>query len=209
MELLLSIVVSYLIGTIPSSYIIVKLFGKKDIFEHGSGNPGALNSFETTGSRAIGISVLILDLVKGVAAAILAYYLSGGFYIPFMAGLVWVIIGNNYNIFFGGKGGRGLAVAAGAFGAVSPYFVVTWLVMWLAGYYIVRKNVHIANGIALIGAMILVFSTPDAMYELFSFFPVTDYLALKITFSLGCFVILIRHFKPLRELAQSDNKEEK
>lgn len=208
MDLLLSIIVCYLIGAIPTSFLIVKIFGKKNVFEAGSGNPGALNSFESTGSRAIGISVLILDVLKGMLAAYVAKQIAGEFYLPYIAGLIWVIIGHNYNLFFGGKGGRGLATAAGAFGMVSPYIVFTWLMMWVAGYYIVRRNVHIANGLALIGSMILVFSTPDAMYEITGIIPVSDMFGLKIGYSLACTVILLRHIQPLKELARNDNKSE-
>jgi acyl phosphate:glycerol-3-phosphate acyltransferase len=201
MELLLSIIICYLIGTIPTSYLLVKFFGGKNIFESGSGNPGALNSYESTGKKGIGVAVLIFDVLKGIIAAVVAYQIAGGAHLPYLAGLIWVIIGNNYNIFFGGRGGRGLAVAAGAFGMVSPYIVITWLVMWAGGYYIIRKNVHIANGLALIGSMILVFSTPDAMYEITGILPVSDIFALKIAYSIACIVILMRHIKPLKELA--------
>lgn len=203
MELILSIIICYLIGAIPTSYLIVKTFGGKNIYDLGSGNPGALNSYESTGNRNIGLAVLILDFVKGALAAYVAYKISNGAYLPFMAGLIWVIIGHNYNIFFGGKGGRGLATAAGAFGMISPYIVITWVVVWFAGYYVVRRNVHIANGIALLGSTILIFSTPEAMYSIASVLPVSDIMALKLTYSFACIVILMRHIEPLKEFAKS------
>ncbi|MFA5513219.1 MAG: glycerol-3-phosphate acyltransferase [Candidatus Kapaibacterium sp.] len=205
MELVITIIVCYFIGAIPSSYLLVKFFGKKNIFQEGSGNPGALNSYESTDNKYIGTSVLLLDILKGIAAAYFAYSIAGNNYVPFLAGLIWVIIGNNYNIFFGLKGGRGLAVAAGAFGAASPYFVFTWLIMWLTSYFMIKKNVHVANAIALIAAPILVFSTADAMLDISGILTVGDKTALKITYSLSCFVILIRHFKPLREFALKNN----
>ncbi len=206
MELILSIIICYLIGAIPTSFLIVKLFGGKNIYESGSGNPGALNSYESTGSRGIGIAVLILDFVKGALAAIVAYKISGDTYLPFMAGLIWVIIGHNYNVFFGGRGGRGLATAAGAFIMVSPYIIITWLIVWAGGYYILRRNVHIANGIALLGSTILIFSTPEAMYSIASALPVSDIMALKLTYSFACIVILMRHIEPLKELARNSER---
>lgn len=207
MDLLISIVVSYFIGAIPTSFILVKIFGGKNIFESGSGNAGALNSYETTGNKAIGISVLLIDFFKGALAAFVGYNISGEGYLPFMASLIWVLIGHNYNIFFRGKGGRGLATAAGAFAMVSPYFVVTWLIVWVAGYYVVRKNVHIANGIALLGSTILIFSTPDAMFAIASILQTTDLFALKLTYSFASIVILLRHIEPLKELARNSESQ--
>jgi glycerol-3-phosphate acyltransferase PlsY len=201
MELFIIIILTYLIGTIPNSYLIVRIFGKKNILESGSGNPGALNSYESTGNKYIGIAVLLADLVKGAIAGYLSYRIAGNNYLPYMSGLVWVIIGHNYNIFFGGKGGRGLATAAGVFGIVTPMIVITWLVMWALGYFVIQKNVHIANAIALIGSPILVFSTPSALFLITEILPVPDILSLKITFTVACIVILLRHIKPLKEIA--------
>ncbi|MDT3740300.1 MAG: glycerol-3-phosphate acyltransferase [Candidatus Kapabacteria bacterium] len=206
MNLMIIIVLTYLIGTIPTSYLVVKFRKGINIFESGSGNPGALNSYESTGSKRIGIIVLLLDVLKGVLAGWLSYKISGQDYLPFMAGLIWVIIGHNYNIFFGGRGGRGLATAAGAFGIVNPFIVLTWLVMWAFGYYVIQKNVHIANAIALIGAPILIFSTPAAMFGITQILPVPDVMALKITFALACFVIILRHIKPIKDFVGIEEK---
>ncbi|GAB1372376.1 hypothetical protein MASR1M45_24380 [Candidatus Kapaibacterium sp.] len=200
MELFLSIVIAYLVGTFPSSYLLVKYFGNKNIHESGSGNPGALNSYESTGSRGIGAGVLILDFIKGAVAAYITFLIGGNDYLPFMVGIIWVIIGHNYNVFFGGKGGRGLATAAGAFAIISPYIVITWLVMWAMGYYVIRKNVHVANAIALVGAPILLFSSPSKILEITNMVPVNDFFAVKLAFALACLLILLRHIKPLKEL---------
>lgn len=202
MELLLKIIVCYLIGTIPTSYLLVKYHSGKDIHEIGSGNPGALNSFESTGNKTIGVAVLTLDFIKGAFASWLASmdWFGNNSYLPFMAGILWVIIGHNYNLFFGGRGGRGLATAAGAFGIINPFFVVSWLISWVLGYYIVQKNVHIANTIALIASPILMFSTPDGIHKIFGIINVNDIFALKITFAIACFIIILRHIKPLKDL---------
>lgn len=202
MEIFLNIIISYLIGCIPSSYIIVKLTTGINIFEHGSGNPGALNSYESTGKKSIGIYVLIIDFLKGALAAYLSYLIAGST-IALYAGIIWVVIGNNYNIFFKGKGGRGLAVAAGAFAAVNPFIVVIWLLMWITVYFAISKNVHIANAAALIAAPILFFSSPSAIIELTNILQINDLLHLKITFALVCFIIVLRHIKPLKLLSET------
>ncbi len=201
MLILLILVISYLIGTIPSSFIIVKIFDKKNIFESGTGNPGAMNSYEVTGRKSIGFLVLIADLLKGILAAYISFLLAKNDIKLLMVGLIWVVIGHNYNIFFSGKGGRGLATAAGTFGILNPMFVVSWLISWLLGYFVIQKNVHIANAIALLGGPILVFSTPSELFQITEILHVSQIFTLKIAYTIVCFIILLRHIKPLKELA--------
>lgn len=208
MLIILIIIITYLIGAIPSSYLIVKLLDKKDIFANGTGNPGAMNSYEVTGKKHIGAIVLIADVLKGILAAYLSTLIAGEDIRAQMIGLIWVVIGNNYNLFFSGKGGRGLATAAGAFGIINPMLVVSWLVAWAMGYNIIQKNVHIANTIALIGGPLLVFSSPTELFEITQIIPVASMFSLKITYTIVCFIIIFRHIKPLKELAGIKEKED-
>ncbi|MEL6326720.1 MAG: glycerol-3-phosphate 1-O-acyltransferase PlsY [Cyanobacteria bacterium J06626_23] len=65
------LLVGYLLGSIPTGYVVAKLAKGIDIRQHGSGNPGATNVFRTVGKRA-GITVLVIDLIKGLSAVLLA-----------------------------------------------------------------------------------------------------------------------------------------
>jgi acyl phosphate:glycerol-3-phosphate acyltransferase len=57
--------IGYLLGSIPTAYIFVKVFNGIDIRKAGSGNVGALNAYEVSGSPLIGLSVLLIDVMKG------------------------------------------------------------------------------------------------------------------------------------------------
>lgn len=199
LENFLVIVTSYLIGTIPTAYLIVKLFAKKDVLVEGTGNVGAMNSYDVTGKRYVGFLVFLLDALKGFAAVYLAQYLFGNKFIYSSLATIWVVLGHNYNAFLSFKGGRGLASSVGALSAISPFAVALWGLMWITGYFVIKKDVHIANTVALAGTPILVFSAPNEVINLTStmgYFKAIDY---KILLLVLCGIILIRHIKPMLE----------
>ncbi len=115
---------SYLLGSIPFSILISRIFKKIDIREYGSKNPGASNVFRVVGPVA-GTIVLILDIGKGfVAVFFLANLLGDGtvlspIYLQLLAG-VSVILGHIFSIFVRFRGGKGIAVGAGALLALIP-----------------------------------------------------------------------------------------
>lgn len=129
-------VVSYLIGSVNFSIILSKIIGKKDIRESGSGNAGATNMLRTYGKK-MGVVTLLLDVIKGIVVIMLAWlaslYLWGNFAtldkitgaidtstvpymicnaLPYIAG-VCVILGHNFPLYFGFKGGKGVATSLG------------------------------------------------------------------------------------------------
>ncbi|MCW9094791.1 MAG: glycerol-3-phosphate acyltransferase [Ignavibacteriaceae bacterium] len=71
MEYLFSSLIGYLFGSFPSAYLLVKKASGVDITKVGSGNVGAYNSLEVTKSKFIGISVFLLDFIKGVTAVLI------------------------------------------------------------------------------------------------------------------------------------------
>ncbi len=131
----LSIVIAYLLGSIPTSYIIGKVFFGTDIRQSGSGNAGATNALRTFGKKA-GLAVLVIDVLKGVAAILIAramgQSLTGFGAINWLVagcGLT-VILGHIFSVFLGFKGGKGVATAAGVFLALSPLSVLFCLVLF-------------------------------------------------------------------------------
>lgn len=195
------IVVAYLLGSIPSAYLIVKLWTGKNIYKEGTGNAGAMNSFDITGKKAVGVAVFFIDFLKGAAAVGFAKGI-GAEYIAVALSAVWALLGHNYSIFKGFKGGRGLATTTGALLMLNPLGVIFWALMWVTGRAIITKNVHINNTIALFGAPILLFSTPKLLIEMLNFYQfdsVTDY---KVLVSVMAFIILLKHLKPLKEYFQ-------
>lgn len=112
MQLALSIVIGYLLGSISFSYIYGKLAKGIDIRSHGSGNAGATNTLRVLGVGPA-IAVLLLDAAKGVAAVLIGGALGGDQeWAPVLAG-IGAVVGHNWPIFFQFKGGKGIATTVG------------------------------------------------------------------------------------------------
>ena len=114
LPLIVAGVVGYLLGSFPTAYLMVRLKSRVDIRKAGSGNVGTLNSFMVTKSKGVGVVVLLLDLLKGVAAVTIAplFGASDPFLAQTVAGAA-AVAGHNFPVWLGGKGGRGLATGAG------------------------------------------------------------------------------------------------
>ena len=124
MKLLLPVLaVSYLLGSIPFGYLLVRLFRKEDVRAQGSGNIGATN-VARSGGKALGVVTLLLDLAKGFVAVLLARHLAPGrpgFPSDLM---VWAamaaVVGHIFPVWLGFRGGKGVATALGVFLALAP-----------------------------------------------------------------------------------------
>jgi len=105
------VVFGYLVGSLSPSVFLGKAVKGIDLREHGSGNAGTTNAFRVLGKR-LGITVLFLDILKGVLPVVLARYLSN----PTVTVLVAfaAVLGHNFSIFLRGTGGKGVATGAGA-----------------------------------------------------------------------------------------------
>lgn len=102
-------VLAYLIGSINSSILISRIVAGKDIRESGSGNAGATNMLRTMGKK-YAVITLIIDILKGVIAVLLARVFAPE--AQYIAG-VCVVLGHNFPVFFGFKGGKGVATSLG------------------------------------------------------------------------------------------------
>ncbi|MDH3207295.1 MAG: glycerol-3-phosphate 1-O-acyltransferase PlsY [Gemmatimonadota bacterium] len=125
------LVLAYLIGAVPTSYVIGKVFHGIDLREHGSGNLGATNAFRILGVKSA-IPVVILDMAKGfVPAWFFAGIASVGFGWTLGFGAA-AIVGHMFSVFVGFKGGKGMATSAGVFLGFAPWAVLGGLVLWCA-----------------------------------------------------------------------------
>ncbi|HON18828.1 MAG TPA: glycerol-3-phosphate 1-O-acyltransferase PlsY [Salinivirgaceae bacterium] len=122
--LTISLLLSYLLGSIPTAVWIGKSFYGIDVRQHGSGNAGATNTFRVLGKRP-GIVVLLIDVLKGFAAVVVAgeiMHLAGIdelSWIKIVAGLV-AVVGHIFPIFAQFKGGKGVATILGAVFGINP-----------------------------------------------------------------------------------------
>jgi Predicted membrane protein len=104
---------SYIVGSIPFAYIIVRLFFRKDISKEGSGNVGAMNSYEVTGRKWVGFLVFLFDFLKGISVVLISRYLIPDDDFAILAASFSVVLGHNFSLFLRFKGGKGLATSAG------------------------------------------------------------------------------------------------
>lgn len=131
-EILATLVLAYLLGSIPSGLIIGKAFYKTDIREHGSGNLGATNTFRVLGVKA-GMAVSIADILKGTLAAALPVLFHLGIN-PLLAGM-FAVIGHMYPVFAGFRGGKAVATSGGVLLFYAPLMFLVVLIMFFISLY--------------------------------------------------------------------------
>jgi len=132
MRILALAIAAYLIGSLPSAFVVVRLFRGTDLRTVESGSVGALNAFRATGAGWVGVVTLILDVGKGMLAVVLAGDGAGLATLGMVSALA--VAGHNWPIWLGGKGGKGLATASGALTLLTPLSVPLWGVIWGLGY---------------------------------------------------------------------------
>ncbi len=110
MKIIITVILSYLLGCFSSAYFLGKVTKNIDIREYGSGNAGATNALRVMGKK-IGALTFLLDILKGIIAVIIGHYLLG-FDGKLLAG-VFVVLGHNFPVFLNFKGGKGVATSLG------------------------------------------------------------------------------------------------
>jgi glycerol-3-phosphate acyltransferase PlsY len=110
--LILSVVIAYLLGSVSFSYLAGRLIAGIDIREHGSGNAGATNTLRVLGPK-VAAFVLLADLLKGVISVLLAEWLTGGQEAAAVCAGIAAIAGHNWPVYFGFRGGKGIATTIG------------------------------------------------------------------------------------------------
>jgi len=150
----ISIVIAYLLGSIPFAYIIGRRSGM-DVRQVGDKNVGTFNVFRH-GGMAAGIATLVADVGKGAPAVLVAKLLSANELVVFAAGVA-ALIGHNWPVFLRFRGGRGLAVVIGVLLALLPIEMVISAVIALIVLYFTRHVVWfgIAMFIPLVSLAIL------------------------------------------------------
>src|ERR1700679_1693620 len=123
----LSIVVAaYLLGSIPTGYLLMRIFRKQDIRSLGSGNIGATNVLRS-GAKGLGAATFLLDVIKGALAVLLGARLASLGFPPIpphnaeaLAALC-AVLGHMFPVWLGLRGGKGVATAFGVFLVLCPY----------------------------------------------------------------------------------------
>nr|WP_269847279.1 glycerol-3-phosphate 1-O-acyltransferase PlsY [Paenibacillus sonchi] len=145
------IVVSYLLGSVSFSVLLVRMLKGVDIRQYGSGNAGATNTLRVMG-KGPAILVLVLDVLKGIAAVWLGTWAGGwGTWVAVACGIA-AIIGHNWPLYFHFRGGKGIATTIG---------VMATLVFWpaLIAGIIAIASIFITKYVSL-GSLLFVALTP-------------------------------------------------
>lgn len=135
--ILLMITVAYLAGSISSAVLVCKLFGLPDPRTQGSGNPGATNVYRL-GGRYPALLTLVVDVLKGTIPVWGSYFMGiAPIWLGFIA--MAACIGHIFPLFFGFKGGKGVATAFGAMLPIgldlSGLLILTWVsIVFISGY---------------------------------------------------------------------------
>jgi len=144
----IALICAYLLGSIPSAYIVGKMQKKADIRSVGTRNMGAMNVFYEIGFWW-GLVVLVVDIGKGVAAMAIAEALKVNEYVYLLSGMV-AVLGHSFPIFLGFKGGKGGATSIG----VLIYLMKPWAVLINGGLFavlfLISRTPTISYGLAFI-----------------------------------------------------------
>lgn len=150
LQIFLAAVLGYIIGSIPTGYLIVKAKTGEDIRKVGSGSTGATNVKRVLGKKWFFI-VMILDAVKGAVPVVLAYFFLTAYakygLTPVVAA-IFVLLGHSKSVFLGFTGGKSVASGVGTILALSPLVGVCVAVIWAAITWI-SKYVSLGSIIAL------------------------------------------------------------
>lgn len=201
MQFLISIILGYAIGSIPTAYLILKKTRKIDITSAGTGNVGAMNSYEVTNSKTIGIIVLLIDFIKGILPLVILKIMGITDFAVLGVSLIACVFAHCYNPWLLFKGGRGLASAAGGSAAFFPFLLVVWGILWLI-FYFMKKDITLANVLATVMSFFVTLTSINIALKYT--YPKLESEAVLILFVIGLYVIILsKHIEPLQQFLET------
>ena len=153
---LLSLVIGYLLGSIPFGLLLTRLAGKGDVRDIGSGNIGATNVLRT-GSKPLAAATLLLDVAKGAAAVWIARTWFPG---AELFGAAGALIGHLYPVWLKFRGGKGVATLLGILLVLFFWAGLVYAIVWLIGLLVIRIS-SVAGMAAAASAPIVAAATGD------------------------------------------------
>ena len=189
---------SYLLGSIPFGYLLVRIFRGEDVRLSGSGNIGATNVSRK--SPALGVVTLVLDALKGTTAALLAYFLwiQMGFrtgvldvlpFEPVSIAALFVVVGHMFPVWLKFRGGKGVATGLGSFAFIAPQAILI-----AAGIFI--ATVAIFRYVSL-GSILAVASFPFLVFGIYGYGKTPMIMSLIV---ITCLLIIARHHQNIHRL---------
>ena len=145
MNVFLTLIISYLVGSISGSFILGKYYLHKDVRKYGSGNAGTTNAIRVFGKK-IGILTFIIDMLKGSLVAYMLMKYNREF---LFLGILFAILGHDYPFHMKFKGGKGIATTFGAFFIINPLWSsIAFLILLLIGRF---------TGYVSVGSLVFLF----------------------------------------------------
>lgn len=192
----MDILLSYLLGAIPTAYLLGRLKGL-DLRRHGSGNIGATNAWRVLGKKT-GVITLLLDILKGLAAVIViaryfSFKMTGDLFLRELVCGLAAILGHNFPVYLKFRGGKGVATSVGVFLGLAPKVLGAAFLLW-AGIFLASGYVSLASmaaGLSL-PVLSLLFAYPRVMHW--------------VSLGLGI-LILIQHRANLKRLLKGEEKK--
>jgi glycerol-3-phosphate acyltransferase PlsY len=174
-KLLLTLIFSYLLGSVATAVWTGKIFHGVDVREHGSGNAGATNVIRVLGWKT-GVPVLLIDVLKGWLAAMLPVFFNLAGHdtaqmtnFQILAGIC-AVLGHIFPLFAGFRGGKGVATIFGVLLAIHPLVTLSCLgvfliVLFISGYVSLSS---MSAGVAFPVFLLFFFDTPSVFLKVFS-----------------------------------------
>jgi acyl phosphate:glycerol-3-phosphate acyltransferase len=175
---------AYLLGSVSSAVVIARIMGLRDPRDVGSGNPGATNILRY-GGKAAAILTLAGDILKGVIAVLMARALTTDDVVIVLAGFA-AFLGHLFPVFFGFRGGKGVATALGVWLALSPWVGLLLLVTWVLMAVLFRYSSLSALTASVAAPLYVAWLSPGL-----------PYLATMIVMSA---ILIFRHRSNIRNL---------
>lgn len=175
--IILSLLLAYLLGSIPTAVWVGKVFYNTDVREYGSGNAGATNTFRVLGKVA-GVPVLLIDCLKGLLAVKLTFFfaeepISNAAYVNYQLALgIAAVIGHIFPVFAGFRGGKGIATLLGVMLAIHHEGAFISLMVFLI-VFAVTKYVSLGSMTAALSfpfVIVLVYQSTVPSLIVFSMF---------------------------------------
>jgi acyl phosphate:glycerol-3-phosphate acyltransferase len=202
LKLVLIFAASYLLGSIPFGYLLVRIFHGEDVRQSGSGNIGATNVSRK--SPALGVLTLILDALKGTCAVGFAYLLfvkTADSYLnlyPMMSlAAVSSVLGHMFPVWLSFHGGKGVATSVGAFAPLVPYPVL--------GAFVIFVVVTLGSRYVSLGSIAAAVSLPVLAW--FRFRRYEDPFLMILPIALVSLLVIAKHHANIhRLLAGTENR---
>jgi len=195
MAFIISLFTCYLIGSIPTSFLVGKYLKGIDIREHGSGNVGATNTARIVG-KGWGLLVLAVDILKGLICVTLVAKLFMRLGVPVDESVYPLILGSLaitghiWPVFLGFKGGKGIATSSGVFIGVAPKVLLIALIIWII-IFIWKRYVSLASIISAVSIPLMAsFMAYPSMFVIIS--------------SAICAVTVYKHYANIKRLVRGE-----